>query len=131
MSNKAKKSTILLIEDDEDQIMMYRSKFELSGYSFVWSDEAQKGLDLAKKERPDIILVDLLLKEVKVPTGFEILKKLKKQEETKDIPVVILTNYGTRQAREKGLKLGAEEFIIKSQVTPSKLVEKIKQILNK
>ncbi|MDZ7798488.1 MAG: response regulator [Patescibacteria group bacterium] len=130
MNHQAKK-TILLIEDDADQIMMYQNKFELSGFAFISADTAQEGLDRAKKEKLDIILLDLLLKELTVPTGFEILKKLKKQEETKNIPVIILTNYGTRQARDKGLKLGAKEFIIKSQVTPSKLVEKIKEILNK
>lgn len=120
---------ILLIEDDPDQILMYQTKFELEGFNLLAAEKAQEGINLAKKEKPSLIFLDLLLKELTVPTGLEILKKLKADEETKNIPVVVLTNYGTREAKEESLRLGAIDFIIKAQITPAKLVEKVKKIL--
>lgn len=125
------KPKILIIEDDADQIVMYQTKFELEGLSLLAAEKAQEGLDLAKKEKPDLILLDLLLKELTVPTGFEILKKLKADEATKDIPVVVLTNFGTQEAKEKSKNLGARDFIIKAQVTPARLVEKVREILKR
>ena len=120
---------ILLIEDDPDQIVMYQTKFELEGLELLAAEKAQEGINLAKKEKPGLILLDLLLKELTAPTGLEILKKLKADPETKNIPVLVLTNYGTREAKEESLRLGAADFIIKAQITPAKLVEKVKKIL--
>lgn len=120
---------ILLIEDDPDQVSMYQNKFEISGFSFITAENAENGLYLVKKEKPDIILLDLLLRELTIQTGLEILKKLKEGAETRNIPVIVLTNFGTREAREQSLKFGAADFVIKSQIEPSLLVEKIKKIL--
>jgi len=125
------KQKILLIEDDEDQILMYQTKLELEGFSIFAAETAEKGLLLAKEERPNLVLLDLLLKELTVPTGLEILKKLKAEKITKDIPVVVLTNFGTMEVKQESMRLGATDFIIKSQITPSKLVEIIRKSLNK
>lgn len=124
------KPKILLIEDDPDQILMYQNKLELAGFTFLAAENAKSGLSLTKEKKPDLILLDLLLKEVAIPTGFEILKKLKADKETKSIPVIVLTNFGTSEAKEESLKLGAADFIIKSQIGLTPLVERIRKTLN-
>lgn len=125
------KQKILLIEDDPDQILMYQNKFELVGFDFIAAENAESGLSLAKNEKPNIILLDLLLKELTTATGLEILKKLKEDQETKNIPVIVLTNFDTRQAEEESVKLGADDFIIKSKIGLSPLVERVKKVLDK
>jgi CheY-like chemotaxis protein len=80
--------------------------------------DGEEGLELASKERPDIIFLDIRLPKM---DGFAVLERLRGNEQTRHIPVVILSNYGERELVERGLKLGALEYLIKSQTTPANL----------
>jgi DNA-binding response OmpR family regulator len=117
---------ILLIEDDNFLVEMYTTKFELEGFNVVSAEDGQKGLSLAKTENPDIILLDILMPKM---DGFSVLEELKKEEQLKDIPVILLTNLGQKEDVKKGFELGAAGYLIKAHFMPSEVVEKIKKIL--
>jgi DNA-binding response OmpR family regulator len=121
-----KKTKILLVEDDPFLLSMYTTKFELEGFEVVTAEDGEKGLKLANKDKADIILLDILLPKM---DGFEVLKELKKNPETKDIPVILLTNLSQRDDVEQGLSMGAADYLIKAHFMPSEVVEKIKKIL--
>lgn len=120
------KTKILFIEDDRDQIFLYQTKFELEGFEFLTARYGCEGLIIAVEKQPDLILLDLvLIKE----DGMEILKQLKENGKTKKIPVIILTNLAKKDLAEKGKELGAVDFIVKAQTTPSEIVERVRKIL--
>lgn len=123
---KENKAKILLIEDDTFLVEMYTTKFELEGFSVISAEDGQKGLDMVKKENPNIILLDILMPKM---DGFAVLDALKKDKETADIPVVLLTNLGQKEDVKKGFEKGAVGYLIKAHFMPSEVVEKIKKIL--
>lgn len=124
---KNKKSTILLIEDDSFLLNMYSTKFELEGYNIMSAENGALGLDIACKEIPDIILLDLMMPEM---DGFEVLKRLKSNSKTADIPVIILTNINQQEDISRGLSLGALDYFIKAHFVPSEIVDKVEKIIN-
>lgn len=121
-----KKIKILLIEDDTFLVEMYTTKFELEGFEVVSAEDGKKGLDMAGKENPDIILLDILMPKM---DGFEVLDALKKDKEMSGIPVVLLTNLGQKDDVKKGFERGAVGYLIKAHFMPSEVVDKIKKIL--
>ena len=123
MANKAK---ILLVEDDTFLAGMYISKLGFENFEILLANDGKEGLKMAEKESPDLILLDILLPKL---DGFEVLKKVKKQEKTKDIPVLLLTNLGQKEDVEKGLSLGATDYLIKAHFMPQEVIKKIKEIL--
>ena len=118
---------ILLIEDDPFLLSMYSTKFEIEGFSVACADDGTKGLKMAGVESPDIILLDVMMPKM---NGFEVLEGLKKQDITKTIPVILLTNLNQKNEIERGLALGANDYLIKAHFMPSEVVEKIKQVLD-
>ncbi len=121
-----KKIKILIIEDDLFLLGMYTTKFEIENFKVFSAEDGEKGLRLAEKESPDIILLDIVLPGM---DGFEVLKKLKSNSATKDTPVILLTNLSQKSEIEKGLSLGASDYLIKAHFIPSEVVEKIKTII--
>jgi len=119
---------ILLIEDDNDQIMLYQAKFELSGYEFLAAENGAKGLELAEKKQPDIILIDLLMSGM---DGITVLEKLKQNPKTKNIPAIIVTNLDKHELAKKALALGALDFIVKSRVPLREMMARIESFLRK
>ncbi len=117
---------ILLVEDDTFLVEMYTTKFELEGFDVVTAEDGARGLELAKKENPDIILLDILMPKM---DGFEVLDALKKDATTAKIPVVLLTNLGQKDDVKKGFEKGAVGYLIKAHFMPSEVVDKIKSIL--
>ena len=117
---------ILIVEDDDFLLKMYAAKLELENFKTLTAVTGTQGLKLAQKERPDLILLDLNLPEM---DGFQILKALKDDQETKDIPVLVLTNYAQKENIDRCLELGAVDYLIKAHFIPSEVVRKIKQIL--
>ena len=117
---------ILLIEDDKDQILLYKTKFELSGYAFVATENGPEGLKLAGTEKPDIILIDLLMTGM---GGIEVLEKLKQNPKTKNIPAIIVTNLDKHELAKKALALGALDFIVKSSVPLREMMSRIENHL--
>jgi CheY-like chemotaxis protein len=123
---KENKAQILLVEDDTFLVEMYTTKFELEGFAVTSAEDGVKGLEMAKKEQPDIILLDILMPKM---DGFAVLDALKKDKSTAEIPVVLLTNLGQKEDVKKGFEKGAVGYLIKAHFMPSEVVEKIKKIL--
>jgi len=121
--------TILLVEDDQILVRMYTRKFEKEGFKVLAAFDGQAGLDELKKAspKPNVILLDVMLPKL---DGFQVLEKIKSDPATKDIPVILLTNLGGAvEDRERGQKLGAADYLVKSDMTPAQVVEKIKAVV--
>lgn len=114
---------VLLIEDEMEVAELYRLKLSLDGYVVSVAENGQEGLEKALSEKPDLIFLD-----IKMPgmDGFEVLKHLRTDPTTKNTPIVILSNFDEQEMIEKGLTLGANEYLIKSQYTPADLSAKAK-----
>ena len=116
---------ILLIEDDSIIVRMYQRKFEMEGYKIETAYDGKEGLEKAKASKPNIILLDIMIPKIE---GLEVLKKLKEEKNTKNIPVIILSNLAGKEVQQ-GLQLGAKDYLVKSKYTPAQVVEKVKNIL--
>ncbi len=123
---QTKKIKILLVEDDTFLAGMYVTKLELENFEVVLADNGEKGLDQARATNPDIILLDVILPKM---SGFDVLKNLKDDEKTKDIPVIMLTNLGQPEDVQKGLDLGAKDYLVKAHFMPAEVVQKVKEIV--
>jgi two-component system, OmpR family, alkaline phosphatase synthesis response regulator PhoP len=115
---------VLVVEDDADIAEMYRVRLTADGYDVVVASDGEEGVSLAKTEAPDFIYLDLRLPKL---DGFEVLERLRAMPTTAQIPVIILSNYGDPELRERGLRLGALEFLVKADVSPNLLVTKVEQ----
>jgi CheY-like chemotaxis protein len=115
---------VLLIEDDVATAEMYRLRLVADGYSVVTASDGQDGLRMAADHQPDFIYLDLRLPAL---DGFEVLEQLRGSEVTMHIPVIILTNYGEPELRERGMKLGALEFLVKAETTPAQLSQSVER----
>ena len=123
-----KKVKILLIEDEEMLANMYEVKFKNDGFELVKALDGADGLEKAKTVSPDFILLDIIMPKM---DGFSVLKSLKEDAATKDIPVMLLTNLGQEEDIERGKKLGAVGYLVKANVTPSEVVEAVKKQIAK
>src|SRR3989344_7640020 len=121
------KLTVLLIEDEKEVAQLYRLKLTLDGYSVEVAEDGESGLKKALEIKPELIFLD-----IKMPgmDGFEVLKHLRANEVTKKTPIVILSNFDEQEMIEKGLTLGANEYLIKSQFNPAELSAKAKTWFN-
>lgn len=117
---------ILVVEDDKFLRELITQKLIREGYDVKGAVDGEDGVIKIKEEKPDIILLDLILPGI---DGFEVLAKVKDDPELKDIPVLILSNLGQRDDVERGLKLGAVDFLIKAHFTPGEIIEKIEKIM--
>ena len=116
---------VLLIEDDAAAAEMYRIRLVADGYTVVVAEDGEQGLDLAVSQAPDFIYLDIRLPKI---DGFEVLERLRAGPETAGIPVIILTNFGDPEFKERGLKLGALEFLVKADTTPSSLSQTVERV---
>lgn len=117
---------ILLIEDNEYMGRMYQNLLGLENYLVSWAKGGEEGLEKAGSLKPDLILLDVIMPKI---NGIQVLQKLKDSDDTKNIPVVILTVVGEQDIIDKALKLGAEGYIIKSTVDLNQLISEIKSYL--
>lgn len=123
---QSQKVKILIVEDDTFLAGIYANKFEKEGFEVALATDGELALKTAKKQHPDLILLDILLPKL---DGFEVLEKLKTDSELKATPVVLLTNLGQKEDVDKGLKLGAADYLIKAHFMPAETVEKVKRVL--
>lgn len=117
---------ILIIEDDPFLSEMYVAKLTEAGFEAEVVGDGKKGMLAIEKDQPDLVLLDVVLPKM---DGFEILRKVKADEKLKNIPIVLLTNLGQKNEVEKGLSLGADEYIIKAHFTPTAVLAKVKEML--
>jgi two-component system, OmpR family, phosphate regulon response regulator PhoB len=109
---------VLLVEDDAALAQMYRVKLERDGYAVRVAGDGEEALGLLRGDLPDLIFLDVRLPRM---DGLTFLERLRAGERTKNIPVVIVSNYSEQDLVSRGLQLGALEYLIKSQTTPGQL----------
>jgi CheY-like chemotaxis protein len=115
------KVKILLVEDEPEVMELYKLKLTLDGYDVATAVNGAEGLKKALSEKPEMIFLDIKMPEM---DGFEVLKRLRSDPKTKSIPVIILSNFDEQEMIEKGLTLGANEYLVKSQFTPDEISNK-------
>ena len=118
-------SKILIVEDNEMNRDMLSRRLERKGYEVVMAEDGQKGVDKSKSENPDLILMDLSLP---VMDGWEATSTIKADDNTKDIPIIVLTAHAMAGDREKALKAGADEYDTKP-IDFKRLLGKIKDFI--
>jgi CheY-like chemotaxis protein len=96
------------------------------GYDLIAAVDGEEGVEKAKSEKPEIILLDIMLPGI---DGFGVLAQVKADPSTADIPVIILSNLGQREDIDRALKLGATDFLVKAHFTPQEIIDKIEQYL--
>lgn len=120
------KKSILFIEDEDYILRMYEIKFQLEGLEFFGSSTGVDGIKIARERHPDLILLDVKLEK---ESGIDILKSLKSDTKTREIPIFLFSNAYQREYEKKGSELGAEKFIVKTKVLPAQMVEIVKKRL--
>jgi len=120
------KKTILIVEDDKFLRELISRKLTGEGFDALEAVDGEEGIKKIKEGKPDLVLLDLILPGI---DGFEVLARLREDPEISSIPVIILSNLGQREEVEKGLKLGAIDYLIKAHFTPGEIIEKIKNAL--
>ena len=120
------KIKVAIVEDEPFLASMYKAKFEMEGFEVLRAADGLEGLEIIKKETPDIVLLDIVMPKM---DGFDVLTSLHSDAKVARIPVIILTNLGQRSDIEKGLKLGAVDYIVKANYTPAQVVVKVKEHL--
>lgn len=121
-----KKIKVLLVEDDSMIVQMYKTRMDNEGWEVFSTDRGSEALKIASAEKPDIVLLDVILPEI---DGFAILKELKSESATKKIPVLMLTNLGQESDQNKGKEMGVDGYFIKSQHTPGDVIVKIESLI--
>lgn len=118
--------TILIIEDDRFLRELIVRKLLGEGFNVCEAIDGENGLKKVREEKPDLVLLDLILPGI---DGFEVLTRIKQDSALSLIPVMILSNLGQKEEVDKGLNLGAIDYLVKAHFTPGEIVEKIKNIL--
>ena len=121
MSTKPK---ILLAEDDKFISRAYNDGLKRAGFKMLIATDGLKTMEIVKKDKPDLILLDLVMPD---KDGFEVLKELKMDDELKKIPVIILSNLGQDSDVKKGKELGAIDYLIKANYSMKDVVAKVKE----
>jgi len=119
------KGKILIIEDDASFRRVYHDMFETAGYQVLVAENGEIGWDLAKAEKPDLVMLDLVLPGL---NGFDVLKYIRGDSETKNIPVIITTALGEQDDIRKGIELGANDYLVKGFFTPREVLAKIRAV---
>ncbi|MDA1334895.1 MAG: response regulator [bacterium] len=128
MADQKVKVKLLLVDDDEFLLDMYSLKFKEAGYNIDVATSGQDALDKLGKDSYDVILLDVVM-----PTldGFEVLTRIRKDKLAEGAIVIILSNLGQKEDIERGMELGASDYIVKAHFTPREVVEKIEFHLSK
>lgn len=122
------KPKILMIEEDRFLRKIYKNKFAKAGFEFREAISGDEGLNKVYSEKPDLVLLDLMLPK---RSGFDVLVELKRNKTTKKIPVIILSNLAQEEDIKRTLSLGARDYLIKTEVSLSEVIDRVKECLAK
>ena len=124
---EAAKKKILLVEDDASLAAVYRARLELEGFDIKEVHNGEDALAAAVSYRPDLILLDVMMPKI---SGFDVLDILRNTPDTTNVRVIMLTALSQPKDKERAEKLGADDYLVKSQVVISDVVERIRHHLN-
>ena len=117
---------ILVIEDDKFLRELIVRGLKKEKFEVVFAIDGEEGVKKTEEEKPDLILLDLMLPGI---DGFEVLEQIKKNSSIASIPVIILSNLGQKDDIDRGIELGAVDFLVKAHFTPGEIVTKVKAVL--
>jgi len=117
---------ILVVEDDKFLRELIVRKLSDEDFNVEEAVDGEEGLRKIKELKPDLVLLDLILPGI---DGFEVLSRMKEEISLSSVPVIILSNLGQREDIERGLKLGAVDYLVKAHFTPNEIIEKVKKVL--
>ena len=120
------KKKILIVEDDNFVAEVYSTKLLEMGHDIQIARNGQEGLAMLEQSVPDLVLLDIIMP---IMGGIEMLAEVKKKDEWKNIPIILLTNVGEKESIQKVRNLGVQDYLIKSHFTPAEVIEKINNIL--
>ncbi len=126
MSDNKKNVKVLMAEDDKFIARAYNDGLTRAGFSVTMASDGDEAIHKIRETKPDIILLDLIMPG---KNGFEVLEEIKKDEDMKDIPVIILSNLGQETDVKKGKELGAVDYLIKSDFSIPEVVKKINEYI--
>lgn len=127
-NERSEKKKILIVEDDIYTLELYEGQLKKAGFDIYRALDGDEGFKVTKDIKPDLVLLDIMLPKV---DGFEMLKNIRKDKETKGLPVLILTNLGRESIVKEGFNLGAQGYLIKASCTPNQVVDTVKKFLAK
>jgi two-component system alkaline phosphatase synthesis response regulator PhoP len=119
---------IVLVEDEELIISLLQKKLNKEGYETLVARDGEEGLELIKKESPDLILLDIVMPK---KGGFEVMEEIAKTEVLKNTPIIIISNSGQPVELGRAKKLGVKDWVIKVEFDPEEVVEKVKKQIGK
>lgn len=120
--------SILLVDDDLTLREMYTERLKAEGFQVTSARDGEEAIKIATEVKPNVILLDIMMPKI---NGLDVLKRLKDQSETKDIPVIVLTALIQDQERMESITRGADDYIVKSETMPGEVIEKIHKLLEK
>ncbi|KKT96342.1 MAG: hypothetical protein UW97_C0015G0006 [Parcubacteria group bacterium GW2011_GWA2_45_15] len=123
-----KERKIVLVEDDSLMSSILATHLIKEGFSIVSVTNGTQAFERIQAEQPSIVLLDIVLPGI---SGFDILQKLKQEESTKSIPVLILSNLGSKEEIQRGMELGAEAYLVKANSMVEEITGKVREILNR
>lgn len=126
LNNEPNPIKVLIVEDDMQIQQMYATMFTIRRYTVILAGDGEEGLAKTRAERPDVILLDIMMPKM---NGIEMLENLKRAPDTKDIPVVMLSNVADDEHVQEALSKGALKYIIKSEYVPRQVAEVVEQIV--
>ena len=119
---------VLIIDDEQGVLKMYGDYLKMEGIEPLTASDGQKGIQLAKEQKPDVILLDIIMPRY---NGLDVLKDMKKDEELKNIPIFLLTNLPQESSGDKAKALGANGYLVKAEYEPKMVLDVIKGAINK
>lgn len=125
---ESQKVKVAIIEDDMAIVQMYRTKFENEGYDVETAGDGASGLELIESYEPDIVLLDLMMPNM---NGLDMLQKLRAQQGGQGAKIVVLTNMGDTETATRVYKMAADDYIVKAEMTPKQVAERVKGLLAK
>jgi len=119
---------ILIVDDEESILFMYSEKLKEAGHQILTACKGEEGLEIARKEKPDLIFLDIIMPKL---NGLDVLKELKSDPETKNIPTFLLTNLPEDASGNKAKELGVTGYLVKAQVEPTDLEKVVEEAIKK
>jgi len=123
----ANKQTVLIVDDDEFLLEMYALKFKEEGFTVEIAETGKDALTKIESVKPDVVLLDVVLPEM---DGFAVLQKMRPEKKSGLPIIVLLTNLSQKDDTERGMRLGADDYVVKAHFTPSEVVEKVRKLLS-
>lgn len=125
MDNQSPKKKVLVIEDDRNLQIVYKQKLTDAGYEVLTALTGNQGLTVARDQKPDLLLLDIMLPEGM--NGFDVLEFVKRDQAMKNIPVIVLTNLDSE--KETAVEMGAVDYLVKANMSIDDLVGKVREHL--